>query len=233
MPSALDGVSEPETLRTEASSLINDLDWSPDGRLLAAGRDNGGISLYDLPQRRLLDPLKSQDEEVLGVAWSPDGQRLAAAYGNGTVRIWAARATPPTSVQFVPERKVRGKRKKHVAYGVAWQKGTDRPLLASYGTDTVIHLWDSESGKEASSLRGHTKGRQAVSPVHSGGAGHRPEYLPPVGASLRIRRTIKDDVRLFGGQSPPNGRYRVGPSQSRLRPAAAPRTAFLPGDRHY
>ena len=55
---------------------------SPNGRLLAAGGEDGSIWLWDLERNQPLgSPLTGHQQPVQSLAWSPDGTRLASAIG--------------------------------------------------------------------------------------------------------------------------------------------------------
>ena len=78
--------------------------FSPDGRLLACGKDNKTISLWDVDKGILLHTLRghagggrnSDTAYVRDVAFSPDGRLLASAGGDKTVRLWEI--TPPEEI---------------------------------------------------------------------------------------------------------------------------------------
>ncbi len=71
------------------------LAFSPDGKTLAAGRRDGGITLWDVAAKtaRASLPGHRKGQELQGVffssvAFSPDGKTLASASGDKTVRLW-------------------------------------------------------------------------------------------------------------------------------------------------
>jgi WD40 repeat protein len=71
-----------------SKSPIFNLDWSPDGHLLAwAG--HGQIRLWDAINRQETDPkIQAHSGDIWGMAWSPDGNCLASASQDGSVKLW-------------------------------------------------------------------------------------------------------------------------------------------------
>jgi WD40 repeat protein len=78
------------------------LKFSPDGSLLAAGGNNGLVTLIDPAAKRTLSaPLRGVDGPVVSLAFSPDTSRLVTSSTDGTVQLWdvpthqrLARVTP-------------------------------------------------------------------------------------------------------------------------------------------
>jgi hypothetical protein len=62
--------------------------FSGDGKRLAAGDGDGGITVWDLSTGDTLQTLDRHDGYVCGLAFSPDGTRLASASQDGTVLVW-------------------------------------------------------------------------------------------------------------------------------------------------
>jgi len=65
--------------------------WSPDGSMLAVGKRDNGIWIWDTLTWELLTEMESQEKEarnIPGFAWSPEGKSLALGDGNKTIWLW-------------------------------------------------------------------------------------------------------------------------------------------------
>jgi WD40 repeat protein/serine/threonine protein kinase len=72
-------------------TTVASLAFSPDGKVLACGKGNGSILLWDVAAGAELPPLPSPDDGVARIAFSPDGTLLAAAgqvNSGAVVRLW-------------------------------------------------------------------------------------------------------------------------------------------------
>ena len=88
VPTLLSGTTIPLTPTANAplTALIWNLQWSPDGRTLAAATRNG-IILFDAATHSRTH-LLSEGENIGSVAFSPDGTRLACVCGDGLIKLW-------------------------------------------------------------------------------------------------------------------------------------------------
>ncbi|WP_407564435.1 hypothetical protein [Streptomyces sp. 184] len=84
------------TPRPLAQDGLRSVEFSPDGRFLAAGDDSGRVTLWDGGGRRRLGVLPGtyrgmqtgSAEPATALAFSPDGRTLAVAGHSGTLRLW-------------------------------------------------------------------------------------------------------------------------------------------------
>ena len=70
-----------------AEEPINDMEYSPDGKLLAVASD-GGIWLYDSVTHQEVAHLVAHGGLVNSISFSPDSTKLASADLGGTVYLW-------------------------------------------------------------------------------------------------------------------------------------------------
>jgi WD40 repeat protein len=158
------------------TNLYTALDWSPDGKRLAA-TSSKSTDIHDASTGAIVATL---DGQANAQAWTSDGARLAvASWTTGTIRVWKPEdksvtklATYATWLQFLPsndqlavadtigfgqiDAAADGKAiARHEVTGTAppyWTSG--RPAITGIGTKSLT-LWDPANGKPLRTLEGH------------------------------------------------------------------------------
>jgi WD40 repeat protein len=64
--------------------------FSPDGRMVAEGFEDGQVQIWNPSTGSLLQTLQAHSAQVNAVAFSPDGRMLATGSADGTVKFWDA-----------------------------------------------------------------------------------------------------------------------------------------------
>jgi WD40 repeat protein len=72
------------------SSAVFALTYSPNGRLLVAGTQNGTLLIWAMPEGRFLGMSQLHPGVLEDLAFTPDGSRLVSGGSDGTIRIWRA-----------------------------------------------------------------------------------------------------------------------------------------------
>jgi WD40 repeat protein len=119
-----------------ATSLAKTVAFTPDGRSLAAGHDDGSIRIWEIARpRQPPRELVGHTETVTELEISRDGRHLASTGSDQTVRLWnisdPAESAPASSV-------LRGHT--NTVYGLSFSP--DGKRLASGGLDHSVRLWN-------------------------------------------------------------------------------------------
>jgi serine/threonine protein kinase/WD40 repeat protein len=132
-------------LLTQLERPASALAFSPDAMILAAGDDDGTLTLWKLPEGALLATFRADRASIMALSFGPDPRRqtdmektawlLAAGDGSGTITIWDVQAK-------IPRANCRGS--SHHVHAVAFS--LDGTTLASVGRE-FVKLWDVSSGK--------------------------------------------------------------------------------------
>ncbi len=125
-------------------------DWTPDGRQVALGLNNGDIQLWDAETHTLLKTLKGHTNPVYGLAFNPRGTHLISTpwESGGTdhnPRLWDVASGQTVGL-------LEGH--KEGVFNAAWSPDGTRILTAS--EDGMVGLWDVTTMKPLAMLPGHT-----------------------------------------------------------------------------
>jgi len=122
------------------SNFVESVSFSPDGRTLATGSDDGTIRLWDISKGSLTRTINAHLNDVEGVAFSLDGRIIATASDDGTVKQWNA-----ASGAFI--RALEGnsthEQSDHMEF-VAFSP--DGHTIAAVSEGGVARLWDAATG---------------------------------------------------------------------------------------
>ena len=119
--------------RTSSSDSVA---FSPDGRMMATGADNGEVRLWDVTDPRKPSLLSSATDHVFSVhtlAFSPDGRFLASGGGDKSTRLWDVR-----DQKLDVAAALRG----HTDTLWSLAFSSDSRYLVSTSTDTAVRLLD-------------------------------------------------------------------------------------------
>jgi WD40 repeat protein len=121
--------------------------FSPGGKMLASGDEQGVIRLWSVDENRELAALKGHSRLISGLAFSPNGALLASSSWDGTVRLWEVASGKELSV-------LKGHNTGTEIMGVAFSP--DGATLASWsrGSDHALRLWDVKTGSQLEVIEG-------------------------------------------------------------------------------
>jgi WD40 repeat protein len=125
-----------------AAGIVNDLAWSADRTVLAAGLQDGTIVQWDGKTGAELMRLSENAGSLNAVAWSPDGNRLAIGGSSGQVGIWDKQTGKNEQTAKFFE----------AVIDIAWSPTKD--LLAVSTRDGGIEIMDAITGKQLHHLIG-------------------------------------------------------------------------------
>lgn len=121
-------------------AVLNAARWNPDGPYIAAGEDNGAVSVFNVRKRSFIWK-QSTGHTVLDLVWSPDFKSFATVGADRTVRVWDRRA--PTIL-----RKIDGHA--DAIWGIDWSADGQRLVTASY--DRTIKVWNARDSRDDRTL---------------------------------------------------------------------------------
>jgi WD40 repeat protein/transcriptional regulator with XRE-family HTH domain len=118
---------------------VGQINFSPDGKRLAAANMDGVPKIWDMATRNEIMALPGQEQITKGIAFSPGGLLLATGGDAGNVLVWDA-----VSGELITEYPLGG-----IIHAVAFSKDG---LLAAASEDGFAKIWDLNAGQETVSL---------------------------------------------------------------------------------
>ncbi len=120
---------------------VSALAFSPDGRTIACGHDDGYVRLWDVRSQRQVGELAAHADAVSAIQFSASGDRIATAGEDRVVQVWNAEshkllATLKSHTDRIP--------------ALAW--APDGSLLVSAGWDTSARVWRPGTSTEPTML---------------------------------------------------------------------------------
>ncbi len=126
--------SEIETIYSYHENDVNEVDFSPDGTMMASGSDDSNVYIQDLSgdenESRVLD---AHNGRVLDVAFDSSGRLLASSDSDGVIILWDVKTG-----QIVGDKMEHG-------FDLSWMPlafSPDGKLLASGSDDGSVILWN-------------------------------------------------------------------------------------------
>nr|WP_314176271.1 serine/threonine-protein kinase [Streptomyces sp. DSM 40971] len=134
---------KPTMTLTSDQDAVSDVAFSPDGKTLAAGVQQGKVRLWDVAGREQRATLHQRndrgEEQTLGIseiAFSPDGKLLAAVSADRTMALWDVTERRQIATFLVSTEQVRD-----VTFS------PNGKLIATGSEDGKVRLWDARSRK--------------------------------------------------------------------------------------
>ncbi|MFO0880133.1 MAG: protein kinase [Gemmataceae bacterium] len=115
--------------------------FSPDGRRIVTGYQDGTVMIWDSEEGQALSKLSAHDRPITCVAWSPDGQRIVTGSYNPSVKVWEVSSGKEL---------VRLSGHTQGVESVAFSRDGRRVLTMS--RQELVQVWDAQTGARLQGL---------------------------------------------------------------------------------
>ena len=84
----MDDPTQKKVIYSEIGNSIWSLDFSPDGKWLVSGDEQGNVKVWDTETNTMVQNLRGHTSRINCIQFSPDGKFMATASNDGSVRLW-------------------------------------------------------------------------------------------------------------------------------------------------
>lgn len=137
------------------SNWINHLDWSPDGRLLAAANGTNVVSVWDIQEERIVLSYPTLNSWVNDISWSKNNL-IAAATATahaGAIQIWRLPNTDPILTL----------KREYALRSVCWSPHSD--YIAISGHSPLVEVWNPFTSQQVSYYSDTLLGSQGITRI--------------------------------------------------------------------
>ncbi|XP_076245674.1 notchless protein homolog 1 isoform X2 [Calliopsis andreniformis] len=117
---------------TGHQQLINDVKFSPNGRIIASASFDKSIKLWESNTGKYIASLRGHVQAIYSIAWSADSRLLVSGSADSTLKVWSMKTKK--LCQDLPGHA-------DEIYAVDWSP--DGLRVASGGKDKVLRLWQN------------------------------------------------------------------------------------------
>jgi len=130
--------------RAKNSNPIMALSWTPGGRRLLTGNQEGEFTLWDGTDFSFELIMSAHDVSFRCMEWSHNSNYLLTADAGGNIKYWSPSIAPVRSLDSHGGQPV---------HGLSFSPSDTR--FVSCGDDSTVRVWDWARGEEERSLEGH------------------------------------------------------------------------------
>lgn len=175
---------------------VTSLAFSPTGGLLAAGKLDQTLILFDVndsQRKATLVGLKLLDQ-ITACAFTPEGGRLLAGGSSGLIGIWRLAGSDDLSA----EPHFSGHVKKVTSIAVS----SDGMFALSGGDDKLVRYWRIENGAELAMFEGFESSLKACHMSPDGGTGFATDGHALLTINLKSKKDVRQEAYGFVGLRP-------------------------------
>ncbi len=175
-----------------------DAEFSPDGRTVASGSEDGSVRLWDARTGAALTEPMRHKAVVRDVCFNRDGRRLVSASEDGTAQVWDTATGRPV-----------GEPLRHRGWVQQALFSPDGDLVATASYDGTARLWDAQTGRPVAepfrhggrvySVRFSRDGRHLLTASASGSVTLW-DIPPPARTDIRVAKAVAELAEAILGQ---------------------------------